>query len=355
MVRNTRGVRRAGWIAVAVCALGVHLSAGTDAVWPKAHEYTAVAPLVAAAQDEAMPLDRLISAGPSVGPDAGDTVVLLVVLDERVRQTQWLVQLRGPVRVEAAGSERAGRDTVLYAMDGREIRFAARRETYEVVTLGPVRSDRPDAAVPRHREEVAMNASFLDEAFERAAQFMLRTGLARREGRIGPDELFSVLPSRPRKPDAAARERFVTEVGLTEADERSIAATVPMLSEFARIMAETPGLREVLFSVMEKPSLWSIVSRFGRLEADFRFRSSEVGVSTGSPLGFEGAGVCYVVPFDFIVNGTRTLDCTTLVARGHPPLRLCGGVVAVVASSPEKPDVRLVARVIAARPGASGP
>jgi len=183
----------------------------------------------------------------------------------------------------------------------------------------------------------------------------MRTGAARSVGAIGQEELFTVYPSRPKRAAAGARERFVEAAGLTDADERAVAATVPMLSEFARIMADTPGLRDVLFSVAKRPSVWSVVSRFGRLDADFRFRSGGVTVSPDSPEGFAGVGRSHVVPFDFVLNGDIVLSCSTLVAEARTPLRLCGGIVAIVATSPENPDVRLVARVLAARPGAMKP
>ncbi|MBE2214374.1 MAG: hypothetical protein IAE82_10925 [Opitutaceae bacterium] len=331
--------------------------------WPPVHAYAPLPDLAAAAAREDVPLAGITLARDPAGAHADDTVVLLVVLDERVRHTQWLVRLRGPrPAIERAAAP--PRTTVLYGMDGRAIRFPGRRETYAILSLGPlVGAATAVATAPRGRDGVApgetparaatvtINAAFLDERFDRAASFMLRTGMARREGALRADEWFTVHPRPPSPPDAAARERFVAAAGLTDADERAIAATVPALGEFARVIAGTPGLREVLFAVVEKPSIWSVLTRFGRLETDFRFRSGEVVPSAEAPLGFAGIGRCFVVPFTFSINGEPALECSMLVTEPRPPLRMCGGIVAVVADVPGRSDVRLIVRVLASRPG----
>lgn len=364
--RETGSVRRSrrarveaarGWLTAAgvlvstwVVELPIH-AADEDAAWPPIHEYQPAEALGARGAEAGVPFGGITLADSPGLPHADDRVVLFVVLDERVAQTQWLVQLAGPVRTASTTGEGRIRETLLYGMDGRAIRFPHRRETYTILSIGPHRPGDAADRVPVRSLEVGMNAAFLDERFDRAAGFMLRTGRARRDGALRPDEWFTVLPHPPVPPDAAARERFVVAAGLTDADERAIAATVPSLNEFARVISRTPGLREVLFSVVEKPSVWSLLANLGRIETDFRFRSGEVVPSGEPPLGFAGIGPCYVVPFTFSINGKAALECTMLVAEPRPPLRLCGGIVAIVAEVPGRSDVRLIVRVLAARPG----
>jgi len=347
------------WIAAA-CALAIAWAgavpvraAEEDDGWPPIHEYQPAEALAARAAEAGVPFWGITLADSSGPPHADDRVVLFVVFDERVAQTQWLVQLTGPLRTASTTGEGRAREIVLYGMDGRAIRFAHCRETYGILSIGPHRSGDSADRVSVRGLEVGMNAAFLDERFDRAAGFMLRTGRARRDGTLRPEEWFTVLPHPPVPPDAAARERFVVAAGLTDEDERAIAATVPSLNEFARVIARTPGLREVLFSVVEKPSLWSLLANLGRIETDFRFRSGEVVPSSEPPLGFAGVGRCYVVPFTFSINGKAALECTMLVTEPRPPLRLCGGIVAIVAEVPGRSDVRLIVRVLAARPGAA--
>lgn len=198
-----------------------------------------------------------------------------------------------------------------------------------------------------------MNAGFLGERMVEAAAFMFRAGRARKDGRLRPDEWLSLTPRPPRRADPEFRARFAAEAGLTDESERAVAASVPMLAEFSRVIAETPGLREVLFTVVEKPSIWSIVSRFGRIDSSFQFHSGDVVPSMGPPTGFAGIGRSYVVPFTFSINNRAALACTTLVAEPLPPLRMCGGIVALVAESPVRPGARLIVRVIASRAGAA--
>jgi hypothetical protein len=277
---------------------------------------------------------------------------MLVALDEGPRHSQWLVRLRGPLSADSSEKRQSRRETVVYAPDGRAIRFPGKPERYSVLALGPWQSEQPATPIPEREALVVMNAGFLDERMVEAAAFMFRAGRARKEGRLRMDEMFTLLPRPPDRVDPAFRARFASEAGLTDESERAVAASVPMLAEFSRVIAETPGLREVLFTVVEKPSVWSVVSRLGRIDSSFQFHSGDVVPSMGAPTGFAGIGRSYVVPFTFSINGRAALDCTMLVAEPRPPLRLCGGIVAVVAESPQRPGARLIVRVIAARAGA---
>ena len=320
--------------------------------WPAVDTYRPVPELVAGARSRDLPIDRLELAAAPDEAHARDTLVILVVLDERKRQTQWLVAIEGPVRTSSPTGANAGaRATVVYGLDGREIRFSRQEETYRVLALGPWMVGSPDQPLPAREQEVRIDAAFFRERFVQAAGLQPRAARARAEGRLREDEWFTVLPRPPEEPDPAVRQRFVDEAGLTDGDERAIAASVPMLSEFARVIAATPGLREMLFSVVERPSIWSLVARLGRLETVFHFRSGEVVPTDEPPLGFSGIGPCSIVPFTLSVQGRPALDCTLLVAEPRVPLRMSGGIVAVVAKSPRRDDVRLIVRVLAARPG----
>lgn len=335
-------------MGLAACVAAVRLGAqGIDGA--PVHAYAPAPRLARAAEARGIALAGLSREAARREPRPGDALVCLIVLEERDRRTEWLVQLAGPI-----GSTPGGDETVLYGMDGRPIRFPAKRERYRLVALGPCRSGDERGVVRVRDTEVEMNAAFLDASLMRAAGFIHRTGRARLEGRLGAEEWFTVLPSRPAEPDPAARARFVDAVGMTDEDERAVAAAVPALNEFARVIAATPGLREVLFSLIKPPSLWSLVSRFGRLQTDFRFQSADVVPSDEPPLGFAGLGPCFIVPFTFSVQGAPALDCTILVVEDRPPLRMCGGIVALVAKSPERPDTRLIVRVLATRPERRG-
>lgn len=328
---------------------GGHAAGGTTD-WPAVHTYVPDPAWAEETQERELPLSGIQMAPASAEPHPKDTMVLLVVLDERVRQTQWLVAIQGPTAVADAEPARA-RSVIFYGLDGRAIEFPDCRETYRVVALGPRRVGAPQQPIRARIHEVRINGAFLNERLVNAADFMMRAARARAAGRLGEEEWFTVLPAPPDRPDAAARQRFVEEAGLSVQDERAIAATVPMLNEFTRVIAVTPGLREVLFSIVEKPSFWSVVTRLGQLETDFRFRSGEVVPSAEPPLGFAGIGPCSVVPFTFSIQGRPAIECTLLVAAPQVPLRMSGGIVALVATSPNRSEVRLIVRLLATRPG----
>ena len=339
-------LRESAWLVALLLAPPGAIATPADEL-PSFDAYGASPALAARAQSRGIPLSGLLVDAKATEPAPDDAIVCLVVLEARERRTEWLLHLRGPT----ARAEDSRNATELYAMDGRPIRFPGRRERYSIVALGPhPRSSSGPDKIPVRVLDVDMRTSFLDASMLQAADFIHRTGRARLEGRLGPDEWFTVLPTPPDPANPAARERFVIAAGMTDTDERAVTATVPVLNEFARVIAETPGLRDVLFAVVPKPSLWSIVSRFGRLQTDFRFRSGEV-VPLDQPPGFAGLGRCFIVPFTFSVQGKPALHCTMLVVDARPPLRMCAGIVALVATSAERPDVRLVLSVLATRSG----
>lgn len=345
MIRRTVEVVLAGTLALGSVA---HADAGPGQPWPAVHEYEPSAALSEAAAKHRIAVAGIDVGVPSDSTVTDDVVVCLVVLDARGRRTEWLVEVRGPSTAPASPHGA----TVLYLADGRAIRFESRQARLSIRALGPHRPDRPGEAIPLSQASAEMNTAFLGESMLRAADFIYRAGRARFEGRLKAEDWFSVLNEPPARPDPDLRARFVQATGMSEADERAVAASVPALNEFAQVIAVTPGLREVLFSVARKPSLWSIASRFGRVETDFRFRSGEVVPASEPPLGFPGLGPCFIVPFTFSIQDRAALECTMLVVEPRRPLRLCAGVVALVAQAPDVAESRLILRVIAAHAAA---
>lgn len=112
---------------------------------------------------------------------------------------------------------------------------------------------------------------------------------------------------------------------------------------------DDPVLRELLFEVIDPPSLWSIATHFG---VDIRLRI-EPPPPDAAPIPVAGvADEVRAVAIELHVNGSPALWVTLLVAQPHAATRVCGGLVGAIAQHPTDPSRFAAVRLLATRRGA---
>jgi hypothetical protein len=288
------------------------------------------------------------------GLQPGDAVTALVTLTEGKEIKQWVIEVAAVVSNE---KEKAApnRSAQFFTSSGYEFKFGSERAALEIKIFGPLResdAERKTAAVPEIKQgRVVVSSDYLALGLERVPVVILRTRAMEAANPGRPKGIFQV-GNRPFPPEvtAAGRKR-VEAVGITEADERAVAGSFLALVEFFQITSSTPGLQEVLLSVLDVP-WWSIVSRGGK--------APEVAIDMGSVVSTAkeldasvwgvGAGMkVYAYPFQLNLNGKPALLCQLAVVPPQPPLLVSAGIIGLAAGRPDGRGPVLTLQVVSSR------
>ncbi len=199
----------------------------------------------------------------------GDRITALVVLgsfDGRLQPTQWIVRIQSKSQTSAAPGAPARAEAVQYTNTGAKFTFRSDRSILQLETLGPIRSGtKPDAALAPKRREISAATDFLALDLYRTTQIFKRMSVEKR-----PFHLASSS-----KPFAAAeierqRKQFPI-VPYTDDELRSFAGSLPALAEFFDIVRRTPDLQDILFQVLDKPSVIDVLVHGASREVQINF------------------------------------------------------------------------------------
>jgi hypothetical protein len=142
-------------------------------------------------------------------------------------------------------------------------------------------------------------------------------------------------------------------LNLTSDDLRSFSGSVPALSQFLSIVRLTPDLQDILFQVLDKPSLIDVFRHGADSSLNFNFRLGH-GAMGGQEIFWPDAkhGDFGGLMFDLEVFKKPVLRVMLFVTNPRPPLMVSAGIVGIVAFSPSKPDRFVAVRVLSATAGA---
>jgi hypothetical protein len=283
--------------------------------------------LVAAATSAQAPL----TIAPLVEPGRarlGDEVTACVQLRDAGRTRFWLVHLRiaEPTPKEIAAHPPMTR--TMTATTGRVYSFATGGGlAVDIQTLGPVEagSSRP-AAVKRARAFVSPD--LLAIGLDQSCRAMLRL-LA------------------DHKADAPGAQK------LSESDERAVLGFFPALMTFFQTVEKSPGLRDILWDLIEKPSVWSVVKHRG---VDLGLQLGDNSIAIAALPAWSGPALPhYRMSFELRLNDVPALECSLFVTQPVPPLLTTAGIIGIVAQPPGKPEKQLEIRLVGSRRGSGGP
>lgn len=105
-------------------------------------------------------------------------------------------------------------------------------------------------------------------------------------------------------------------------------------------------LREILFSVADRPSFLSVLLEMG-ISMSFDLKTDEAAETSVTLSGHE-LPACRL-PASVLVNGRPVLHCTFTIAAPRAPLQLGGGIISIEAYRPSNPEVHLVLSLLAGK------
>jgi len=289
----------------------------------------------------------------------GDSVTLLVTESSTPARRQWLITITAESNSVASRRDDSSDDVRLFTNTGHEIRYANDPATLAMRIWGPFAdtpTDKNESPQFPASEEArdAVNENFLRLGFAQACDAMMRLHRARTDGRLAPDIMFSVGIKPFPPPELAEGMQLVDAAGFSLEDERAIAGTVPALMEFFDIASRAPGLRGLVWELLKKPSIWSVISRIGRVDSGVRFHANEVSAIAAEPWGLPASTSVFQIPFTLELNDKPGLLCALAVTQPRPPLLVSAGILGLSVQSPQDDGKHIFLRVIAARTAQTG-
>ncbi len=139
------------------------------------------------------------------------------------------------------------------------------------------------------------------------------------------------------------------DAGTTPVPDRTMLEGLLAVQRLLEIVRGNDALADYFWRVVEKPSVWSVLTHFGvDVSVDFALeRSAPVGLPAPLPPGPPS----YAVPLRIDVNGSPALFVDLLASDAQRPYALCGGIVAAIARHPTRPERTFRMQLLAARLG----
>jgi hypothetical protein len=321
-VRQTGLFRRAA--AVGVLTTGLVRGAN-----PAPFETPAVLPplpsLVAFASGHHCALGRFASSVSGQGARDGDAVTFLVSLSDERSERQWLVDLEVADLNESERTTKPPPDySVTPSAGGPEIRFSnAHRLALEIRTTGPFTADLSDPTPPTARARTLLSPDLLGLGLDQSCRL-----IAEITARNGPNP--NLKPA------------------LSPEENRTMAGMLPALAAFFDTTQRTPGVREILWDILVKPSLWSIVRRKGRVDTGLDISDIPARLDP-APWRTITATEVYRMPLTVKLNDRPALVSALIVTAPRPPLLTCAGIIGIEAEPPDRPGKHLSIRIVASR------
>lgn len=304
----------------------------------------------AAANASGIPLTGI---NPPTGGDTlapGDSVTALVTLHERKHPpTQWLICFQATTNSTPPPTTPPP-PMVLYTSTGHKFEFARSPATIRIRTLGsflgPDNRRRKPAAFGDDHAQVGVNQDFLGLGIDRGAAAIIRWNQAGRQ-LGGTNFMFRFRD----KPFDGARishdQHYAAQWQITSEEERAVAGWGPALGAYFDSVQETPDLADMMWKVVDLPSLWSIVKNRG-FKVNFGFDHARVAAFSPAGWGLPSAAPVYSLPAELTINQHPALALTFLVTAPRPPLLVCGGIIGFLAENPADEQNYLTLRLISA-------
>lgn len=292
----------------------------------------------------ALPTDRMTLL-------AGDQVTILATLTENKVMQQWLISL---VAVQPTSKEmKVENKARFYSETGHELRFGSANAALEVTVIGPFKDTDESKNVSSKHRRLTVNADYLSLGLERVPAFILRMKAFKAANpTLSGGGSMGASNRPPSAIDAEAAKKNAAIYGIEEADERAVAGSALALLEFFNISANTPGLQDVLLSVIDVP-WWSFIKSGGKLKG-INFQGLDFSRAL-DPLAWQlpAPTNVYASPVLIHINGQPTLLCQFAVTAPKSPLTVSAGIVGLAAGRPDGKGPVLTMQVIASRAAAS--
>jgi hypothetical protein len=225
--------------------------------------------LIKFAKAHDIPLSGIYLAREPSNPHEGDKITLLITLFEGSESQQWLAIIKQDnLTIEERHLEPLPED-VIYTSTGRELHFKNTRTALDVYLIGPFTLDGSTEQDMLNYKlktpyKTLVSREHLSLGLDRYALTAIE--LTKRSVSVGAkkEDLFYIgAPSPLSKNQLKQGQRYFKLIHPTE-EEESIRFNVTLaLNAFLSAAFDVDEFRDIIYKVLERPSIWSVISGFG--------------------------------------------------------------------------------------------
>jgi hypothetical protein len=261
---------------------------------------------------------------------AGDSATILGTLFLKKNQAQWLLAIESAAPKKEPAKKPAPMVVNLF---DTPITFESKPVPARLRMLGPFSVSAASKQLKPEDKKTRfwLNESFLGVGLDQAAAVISRR--------------FHAMATN----STTISTNSYRDVKLTPAEKRAISGAVPALMSYFDIVEHTEGLEDLLFKLVKMPSLWSMV-RHGGVEAGLQI-GKEASEANPVDWNLPTSVPVYYLPCTFTLNGQPAVNITMVVTSPHPPLLICGGVIALLAERPGDNETYMTLRIVSAKRG----
>lgn len=303
--------------------------------------------LLAEAAKLGMPTDALPPPNEAIAGVPPDTAVVgLIVHAEGTRTKQWLVRLVAREKTEEEQRLAAPKPERFFTRTGHEITFAGQLDAIAIQVLGPVAGEAAADGARKPKEiwsGAFASGEFLTLGIHQASVAFERILAATQKS--GQPGLIGWRNSPFTAEEIVVGQAAAQASGMTPDDERALAGTTPAIVQFFNLAARTPGVRDILRDLLD---LNLIKIAFTGMP-DIGMELIPLAVPVDLASWKMGHLPTRIFPFVLKLDGRPKLVCVLVVVPPDPPYSVSAGIVAMAAQSFDRPQSRVIFRLIAAR------
>ncbi len=286
------------------------------------------------ARELGIAIDGLGNSNSSLGLQIGDNAAALVSKVEQGRLQQWLVFLAA-TDLSTAEKKAKPKPLSVYTSTGHELLFERSRAGMAIRTVGPF-AEGPDQKPPGDVWSGAIvTPQYLALGFETSRRAAIK---------LFSRDINLSTGSHPFPKEQADTERSRAEAaGFRLEDERAFTGAGLALGEFINIVRHTPGLREILFQMLDLS--WTAFLREPPIGIEimptFEFVPPELWGLPSDATGCEFS-------FKLSLDGKPKLLCRMAVTAPRRPFQTTAGIVGLAVARVDGTGPHLMVRLLAA-------
>lgn len=314
----------------------------------RASKAASVAPfpdVVAMAQTNEIPIQGIDSLGEPGKLEVGDSFTALIThFQKGIPHQQWLLYLQAvepDSKIE--GNTNHSQPMVLYTSAGSRQEFVSEPAPVTLRTIGPFNEPgKKHLKAADERARFTLNKGFLGLGLDRTASSVLKMSP------VKTNMPFFVSSAKFSDAQIVDGRKVVAARGITPDDERALAGSIPALTSYFSVVQETKGLGDIMESVVDAPSLWSVIKHNG-VSADIGFDTKRFASVNPEPWGVSTGPLTYDFAVNLHLNNHLAAYVTFVVTTPRPPLLTCGGIIGFLVENPNDPGNFLTLRIVSAR------
>ncbi len=286
----------------------------------------------------------------------GDEVVVLAELTKKSKRQQWLIRLRYVKPTSDELKEKPVQNYTLNVISGRAHPITWNPCALETEVVGPFVAGKKNDDPDRKKGRAVVFQELLANGFYGLPPWFKKLHDIKKQA---TEEERAVLNrnwwsfNKPHAPERLAiGQALTTKYGVTADEEYDYFTHWSSLLTFFGVIAETPGMRGVLFeacSISWASILWDMVR--GQMPRP-SFHGDAGPTMTGEKWGLGAETEVRTLPHSARLKSRRVIRFNLAVVEPRPPLANTAGIIGFAAMHPGHDDVHVMMRVVGAKAAA---